>query len=319
MPRLLLLAGDPAAAGDVARAWARRRPGAAWLDAARLAGRLVAADGAPAGSGNERRAAAVAATCAAAVELVAAGMDVAVAGGPADEAEYASAWRPLVGALDHRLVVLGEAGTGAGTGAGGEAAAALDRELAVPGSGWRDDVLEDGAVRLRGLRPDDVPAVVAACRDPEIARWTTIPWPYGEHHAVEFVRAATDGRRRGTGVAFAMADPADDGLIGCISLVGVHWTTLVGTVGYWVAAEARGRGVARRALGLLSRWSFDRLGLERLQLDVVVGNHASCRVAEAAGYRREGVRRAALPGRDGRVDLVGYALLPADLEEAAVG
>jgi RimJ/RimL family protein N-acetyltransferase len=308
MARLLLLAGDPVAAGAVAQAWARRRPGAAWLDAARLACRLVPGDG-----GTDPRAAAVAATCAAAVELVAAGLDVAVAGGPGDEAEYGATWRPAIGALDHRLVVLAPGDVEE------EGAAALDRELDVPGSGWRDDVVEDAVVRLRPVREGDVPAIVAACQDPEISRWTTVPSPYDEHHAVEFVRRAAEGRRRGTGAAFTMADPAGDGLLGCISVFGVDWTALVGTVGYWVAAGARGRGVARHALGLLSRWSFDRLGLARLQLDVVVGNEASCRVAEAAGYRREGLRRAALPHRDGRADVLGYALLAVDLEEAGRG
>jgi hypothetical protein len=44
--------------------------------------------------------------------------------------------------------------------------------------------LADGVVTLRAFTSGDVPAVTAACQDPEISRWTaTIPWPYDEDHA----------------------------------------------------------------------------------------------------------------------------------------
>jgi len=58
-----------------------------------------------------------------------------------------------------------------------------------------------------------------------------------------------------------------------------------------IAPAARGRGVSARAIELLTRWGFDELGLARLELRIDVMNIASERVAERAGYRRDGVLR----------------------------
>jgi RimJ/RimL family protein N-acetyltransferase len=83
-----------------------------------------------------------------------------------------------------------------------------------------------------------------------------------------------------------------------------------------MAATARGRGVCTRALRLLSRHALDDLGLQRLQLVADPDNVASQRVAEKAGFRREGVLRAHLRHPDGRIrDSVMFSLLPGDLRE----
>jgi RimJ/RimL family protein N-acetyltransferase len=69
-------------------------------------------------------------------------------------------------------------------------------------------------------------------------------------------------------------------------------------IGYSVHPDSRGRGVARRAIWVFTRWlTLDDDGprLARVQLDHSVENIASCRVALAAGFEREGVRRAYLP------------------------
>ena len=75
----------------------------------------------------------------------------------------------------------------------------------------------------------------------------------------------------------------------------------VADVGYSVHPDARGRGVAGRALRTLTRWlTLDADGphVARVQLDHSVENPASCRTALAAGFEKEGVRRAFLPLRD---------------------
>jgi RimJ/RimL family protein N-acetyltransferase len=55
-------------------------------------------------------------------------------------------------------------------------------------------------------------------------------------------------------------------------------------VGYWTAAQARGLGVATRAVDALSAWAFSAYGLDRIELLHQVDNVASCRVAEKTGY-----------------------------------
>jgi len=57
-------------------------------------------------------------------------------------------------------------------------------------------------------------------------------------------------------------------------------------IGHWVAAEARGRGVALRAVRLITGWGLAALGFERMQIRTQIGNHASQSVAQRAGFER---------------------------------
>jgi len=77
-------------------------------------------------------------------------------------------------------------------------------------------------------------------------------------------------------------------------------------------AGARGRGIASRALRLVSAWALDELGVGRLQLHADVENVPSQRVAERAGYVREGVVRGWIEMRGERRDHLVYSLLPRD-------
>ena len=72
----------------------------------------------------------------------------------------------------------------------------------------------------------------------------------------------------------------------------IHETFGVADLGYGIHPDARGRGVARRALVALARWLLapEGRGLPRVQLDHSIENLASCRVALAAAFEREGVQ-----------------------------
>lgn len=65
----------------------------------------------------------------------------------------------------------------------------------------------------------------------------------------------------------------------------------VAEVGYWVRREARGRGYATRATRLVSESGIHELALSRIQLHAFPENVASQRVAEKAGFTREGILR----------------------------
>ena len=145
-----------------------------------------------------------------------------------------------------------------------------------------DPPLGNGDIALRPWRPQDVPAIVAACQDPEIPKWTLVPSPYSEDDARLWLAAQSAARRGGRRVELAIVDP-EDRLLGSIAIAR-SLDGSAGEVGYWVAREARRRGVATRAVQLLAGWAFSELGLERIELLAEPGNYASQRVAEAAGF-----------------------------------
>jgi RimJ/RimL family protein N-acetyltransferase len=164
--------------------------------------------------------------------------------------------------------------------------------------------LEDDAIVLRQFTEDDVPAIVAACQDPEIPRWTRVPAPYTEADARHFLADPPD-------TAFAVVDRSSGELLGAIGARPEDDGRV--EIGYWVAREARGRGVATRAVRIVSRWAVEELGARRVQLYTDPANDASQRVAEKAGFQREGTLRSWTEIKGTRRDAVMYSLLPDDL------
>ena len=99
----------------------------------------------------------------------------------------------------------------------------------------------------------------------------------------------------------------DGDFLGFVGLIRFDWDAQESEIGYVIAPAARGRGIAGRAIELTSRWGFDDLGLERIEAWIDVENEASQRVAERAGYRREGVRRWSAFKEGKRVDMAIYS------------
>jgi [ribosomal protein S5]-alanine N-acetyltransferase len=172
--------------------------------------------------------------------------------------------------------------------------------------------LSDGVVRLRLMAEADISAIVEAVQDPEIPRWTHVPEPYGEEDARHWHRMATTGYEAGTDLATLVVDADEGRLLGAVGLHNLDPATGRCSAGYWVAAPERGRGHARRALTLLSRFAFDELGAQRIELWIEPANAPSLRVAEAAGFHREGLLRSFMPIRNERRDMLMYSLLPDD-------
>jgi RimJ/RimL family protein N-acetyltransferase len=164
-------------------------------------------------------------------------------------------------------------------------------------------LLSDGDITLRALRESDVPAIVAACQDPEIPRWTSVPSPYTVEDAKRFLAIAATEAAAGEALALAVADEQDR-LIGTIGLMGIAGGG--GEIGYWIAAAARGRGAAVRATVLLRDWAHTMLDLDTIEVLPHADNAPSRRVAERAGFTDTGELRRLTRMPRGRQD--GYAV-----------
>jgi RimJ/RimL family protein N-acetyltransferase len=176
--------------------------------------------------------------------------------------------------------------------------------------------IEGAGVRLRDYRPDDVEAIVAGYSDREAQRFMPlVPSPFTRRHGEWYVHEAVPAAVAAGGSAYAIADPETDRLLGGIGINQVQPARAQGEIGYWVAPWARRRGVATAAVRALSKHAF-RTGTARLELLTHWENAVSQRVALAAGYQREGVRRGALPNRDGGYDdLLTFARIAGDSGE----
>lgn len=133
---------------------------------------------------------------------------------------------------------------------------------------------------LRQWRLTDADWYAQAAHDPEIQRYTT----ESPTLTAPEVRAAIVALADQTDtVGFVVCDAATGQRLGNIAL---RHDASIGEVSYWVAASARGRGVATRALRLFSDWAFAGLGLSEVRLWTHADNAASRLVAERAGYQR---------------------------------
>jgi [ribosomal protein S5]-alanine N-acetyltransferase len=177
---------------------------------------------------------------------------------------------------------------------------------------YPDPPLAEGAIALRPWQDDDLDVMVALCRDPDVARFTRVPDPYSEADARAWIDAQPDRLEAGEGLTLAITSggPAPLGSVGLRVDAGDRD---IAEAGYMVAPAARGRGLATTALRLAARWAVRDLGVARVHLTTHVDNPASQRVAERAGFRREGVLRAWEELRGRRVDLVMFSLVGCDL------
>lgn len=146
----------------------------------------------------------------------------------------------------------------------------------------------------------DIEAIFAACQDPAIQRYTTVPSPYERHHAEGFVPKAAHGWETGSEQTWAIRDGA--ALAGMIGLYRI--SDGAAELGYWMAPAARGRGMLVEAARAVIDWAFAHggLALDRIEWRAVVGNVASARAGRALGFRYEGLLRAALVSPRGRDD-----------------
>ncbi|MEU5907694.1 GNAT family N-acetyltransferase [Micromonospora sp. NPDC047467] len=168
-------------------------------------------------------------------------------------------------------------------------------------------------MRLRPFRADDVADVVDGCADPLSQRFvSSLPTPYTEVDARWWLDAGAPAVWAGGGAAYAIADPGTDRLLGGVGLNNPVPGRSQAEIGYWVRPTARGRGVAAAATRALGEHAF-ATGTLRLELLTELENAASQRVALAAGFRYEGLRRSAGQHRNGgRHDLLAWVRLAED-------
>ncbi len=170
-----------------------------------------------------------------------------------------------------------------------------------------DPALADERIELGPFTDADVATLAATCTDPEIARFTFIPAPYELCHALDFVDRQDERRETWEAIDLAIRDRDDGALLGSTGLRVFDTARGSCEIGYWVAPEARGEGVAPRAVRLLADWALESLPVDQVDLTADAPNAASLRVAEKAGFAPTGeIRERFAKGRRWRLVVHTY-------------
>lgn len=172
------------------------------------------------------------------------------------------------------------------------------------------EIVERHGLVLRRPGEADGPAVRAAVDDPMTKRYlASVPDEVTEEFASAWCGADAERIRQAHGVRYLVVD--GETVVAGVTLKRVVTDRHQAEIGYWVAAPARGQGIATRAVRAAVEAGFEA-GLGRVELLAEPENPASQRVALAAGFQREGIRRMAANRGRGRYDFVAYARLDSD-------
>jgi ribosomal-protein-alanine N-acetyltransferase len=153
----------------------------------------------------------------------------------------------------------------------------------------------DGLV-LRPFVAADLPTLVAAYSEPSIQQWHVASLT--DFEAEEWIASRPELWRTETLVNWAIT--VDSAMVGRVGLKSIDLDQGTAEITYWVLAEHRRNGYARRAVAVVTDWAFNDLGLHRIELTHSTRNTPSCGVACRPSCRRMARHAPARPHRSGQ-------------------
>ena len=177
-------------------------------------------------------------------------------------------------------------------------------------------ILQAG-VELRLVEERHAPALFSAVdrERQHLRQW--LGWVDGtrtEDDIVAFIRRAMEQFASNHG--FAAAVWADGCIAGVVGMHHLDWVARKSEVGYWLAREFQGRGIATSAARALTRHALVELDLNRVEIQCAVGNTKSSAVPRRLGFTFEGIRREAQLIDGCYLDLEVYSMLRREAEQA---
>ncbi|MEA2530492.1 MAG: hypothetical protein QOG89_2136 [Thermomicrobiales bacterium] len=179
------------------------------------------------------------------------------------------------------------------------------------------DELRSERLVLRSYRAGDAEALFEAVAESRERLRQWLDWVdefETPDHARYYVSGAAQDWARRRDLFFGLFD-ADGRYLGNVGLHNVDWSLRSFEVGYWLRDSAEGHGYAQEAVRRLSRFAFDDLAANRVEIRCDPRNERSRRVAERLGFLLEGCLRNSRQDPDGKPrDTLVYALVPGDRE-----
>jgi [ribosomal protein S5]-alanine N-acetyltransferase len=170
----------------------------------------------------------------------------------------------------------------------------------------------DSSIVLRPWRHADADQLKAAFADAEVQRWNLHRLSTAAE-AADWVERWNGRWRKRVGASWAVVGKWQPNIVlGQVAFRSLYLADGLAELSCWIAPAARRRHIATDATRMLSRWAFDELRLERLEIVHSTQNPASCPVALAAGFRIEGVKRRLQRHTDGFHDMCLHSRISSD-------
>lgn len=118
--------------------------------------------------------------------------------------------------------------------------------------------------------------------------------------------------RHAQGAEFSFVIRTEGQVVGRIGLYKLDAANRSAEIGYWIAADQQGRGLVLQSCQRLIQFSFEELGLHRLEIRCGTDNHRSQRLPQLLGFEKEGVLREAEYLNGAFINLSVFSLLRQD-------
>lgn len=147
-------------------------------------------------------------------------------------------------------------------------------------------------IKIRSLEVTDTSQLAKLANNKKI--WDNlrdyIPYPYDKKDAESFIKLTKNEHpKQNFGIEYK---GELCGVIGVNILNDVYRKT--GEIGYWIGEPYWGKGIATKAIDLITSYGFDELNLVRIHAGVFEFNISSMKVLEKNGFKKEGVFRKAI-------------------------
>jgi ribosomal-protein-alanine N-acetyltransferase len=173
--------------------------------------------------------------------------------------------------------------------------------------------LNHGLISLRPVGEEDIENIYQACQDRLISHFTTVPWPYTMTHAQFFVQEQEPARFASKSeLLFVIVEgyEEDERFCGLISFHSVSLGNHTAELGYWMAADARGKGIGSTAAKMITEYGFQTMGFRRIEALVDIDNQASQALLRSTGYELEGIMRQKVTRNNGmQIDMALFSIV----------
>ncbi len=179
-------------------------------------------------------------------------------------------------------------------------------QIQIPSTSFPEFMTDN--LRLREMVASDAEAVHRIFADKEVTQFYDLDRFTDIRQASDLIRRQRMRFERGEGLRWGITQQANNIVIGTVGFV-FSQGNAQGGIGYDLARPYWRMGIMTEALGLVIRYGFSGLRLNRIQALVIPGNDASLGLLEKLGFTEEGLLRdyAYFKGRYN--DLICFSLL----------
>lgn len=168
----------------------------------------------------------------------------------------------------------------------------------------------DTDLTLKSLEPKDAEALFAltnSCRN-YLREW--LPWvdaTQNSDHSRAFIQHCQNQEASNNGFNAGIWFKGE--FAGCIGFHPINWANHSASLGYWLGEGFQGHGIMTQTCQWLVDYSFNELGLNRVEIRCGESNFKSRAIPEKLGFTREGQVRDAAWLYDHYIDLIVYGML----------